>query len=88
MRKFTDTQTNTSKLLGADSMHGANVMDGRFKIFTIDDMIKSTTKASSLSQIKEEFYVEIPHGANCIEHFSLDNGQQELIVTGLDDGTV
>ncbi len=27
-------------LLGADSMFGANVMDGKFKVFNIEELVK------------------------------------------------
>ena len=38
--------------------------------------------------LKEKFFVEVPYGVHCAEHITLDNGSQEFIVSGLDDGTV
>jgi hypothetical protein len=36
--------------------------------------------------LKDKFYVEVPYGVQCIEHFNL--GTEELIVSGLSDGTI
>jgi hypothetical protein len=41
IKKFTDLVTGSTLLLGADSMFGANIMDGRFKTFTVDGLIES-----------------------------------------------
>lgn len=41
IKKFTDLTTGSTLLLGADSMFGANIMDGRFKTFTVDGLIES-----------------------------------------------
>lgn len=63
-------------------MYGANVMDGKFKTFTTQDLIGSR-KAKA---IKEKFYAETPYGVQCVEHFNL--GSHEVIVAGLSDGTI
>ena len=41
LRKFTDPTTGTSALLGADCMYGANVMDGKCKVFSLGDLTPS-----------------------------------------------
>jgi len=38
--------------------------------------------------LQERYYVEVPYGVQSIEHFSLDGGAQEFILSGLDDGTI
>lgn len=77
LRKFTDPQTSTSFLLGADSMYGSNTMDGKFKVFSL-----------AQEPLSETFFVEVPYGVQSIEHVAIDSGAQEFILTGLDDGTV
>ncbi len=72
---------NDNLLLGGDSMYGGNTMDGRFKVFSFEDLV-----ASSGGKLKERFFVEIPYGVTAVEHFNLN--QNELIVAGLDDGTI
>ena len=64
-------------------MFGANIMDGRFKTFTVDSLIQSQG-----SKLQEKFFVEVPYGVTSIEYFNLDSGNKELIVAGLDDGTI
>lgn len=73
-------------LLGGDSMYGANIMDGKFKVFSVQDIIDTYT--TSKKSLQERFYVEVAYGVQCIEHVSLNNGAQEFIISGLDDGTV
>lgn len=73
-------------LLGADSMFGANTMDGKFKVFTNADL--SQTYKEEKKSLREQFYVELPYGVTCIDYFSLDGGEKELIVAGLDDGSL
>ena len=62
-------------------MYGANVMDGKFKTFTVQELIQSRKQ-----QLKERFYAEVPYGVQCVEHFNL--GTHEVIVAGLADGTI
>ena len=38
IKKLTD-----SLLLGADSMYGSNTMDGRFKVFSLEDLVASSS---------------------------------------------
>lgn len=39
IKKIIDVNTGSTLLLGADSMYGANIMDGRFKTFTLDSLV-------------------------------------------------
>lgn len=73
-------------LLGADSMFGANTMDGKFKVFSLAGLTQSDTTGKI--PLSENFFAEVPYGVQCIEHISLDGGAQEFILSGLDDGTV
>jgi hypothetical protein len=41
LRKFTDGTSQLSMLLGGDSLYGANVMDGKLKTFTMQDLSAS-----------------------------------------------
>lgn len=56
LRKFTDPATSTPMLLAADSCYGANTFDGKFKVFTIADLVKSGKTLDS------QYYVETPYG--------------------------
>ena len=67
-------------------MFGANIMDGKFKIFSVEDLVSSSL--DSKKTLKEKHFVETPYGVQCAEHFSLEGGSQEYIISGLDDGTV
>lgn len=69
LRKFTDPATSQSLLLAADSMYGANVMDGKFKVIDINELSKNATTGNQT--INEQFYTEVPYGVKCVEHFSL-----------------
>ena len=66
-------------------MHGANVMDGKIKVFSLDDL---TSSAVDSKPIKEKFFVEVPYGVHCVEHFALEGNKQEFFISGIDDGTV
>ena len=83
LRKFTDPATQQTMLLGAESTYGANVMDGKFRVFAAGDLVAGLKQ---LGGLKDKFYVEVPYGVQCIEHFNL--GTEELIVSGLSDGTI
>jgi hypothetical protein len=41
-------------------MYGANVMDGKFKTFTVPDLLQSSVSDKKI--LKENFYVEVPYG--------------------------
>ena len=83
-RVLTQVKKLTDNLfLGADSMYGGNTMDGRFKLFTVEDLVAASQGGAKLN---ERFFVEVPYGVTALEHFTIN--QQELIVAGLDDGTL
>ena len=83
LRKFTDPATQQTVLLGAESTYGANVMDGKFRVFGAGDLVAGMKQPGG---IKDKFYVDVAYGVQCIEHFNL--GTEELIVSGLTDGTI
>lgn len=39
LRKFTDPATNTVALLASDAMFAHNHMNGKFKVFTLQDVL-------------------------------------------------
>jgi len=47
-------------LLGADSMYGANVMDGKFKTFSVSELLYSSVSEKKI--LKENYFVEVPYG--------------------------
>jgi hypothetical protein len=63
-------------------LYGASVMDGRFKVFSLQSLVEADPK-----HLKETHYVETVYGVNDAEYFSfgLDS---EFIVAGFDDGTL
>ena len=63
-------------------MYGANIMDGKLKVFTLQDLVESTPK-----MLKETHFVETSYGVVDSEYFAFGPGS-EYIVSGLDDGTV
>lgn len=65
-------------------------MDGKFKVFTLADLTATAVRESTHGRdnLKEQYFVEIPYGVQSIEHVALDQGAQEIIIAGLDDGTV
>ncbi|CDW76332.1 UNKNOWN [Stylonychia lemnae] len=94
LKKFTDAQQKTN-FLGCDAMYAHNVMDGKFKIFSYEDLtqsgvqndaVENLVNVQKLNPLPESHYVECQFGVNEAEYFNL-NGN-EFIVCGQDDGTI
>ena len=86
MSKFTDPASQQSLLLCGDSMYGANVMDGKFKVLALGEVVASAREGRHNAALKETYSAEVPYGVQCIEHFNIDD--KELLVAGLCDGTI
>ena len=87
IKKFTDC-TNQTLFLGSDSMYGSTIMDGKFKIFSLQNLTDSVN-----NQLADIHSVETIGGCHDSEYFcfpgaSTDSQKQEYIVTGLDDGSL
>ena len=52
LRKFTDPATQQTLLLGAESTYGANVMDGKFRVFGAGDLVAGVKQ---LGGLKDKF---------------------------------
>lgn len=57
-------------------------MDGKFKTFTLENLLESSPK-----QLTENHFVETAYGITDTEYFKL-GPNEEFMVAGQDDGTV
>jgi len=74
LKKFTDA-SNETYFLGFESLFGGNVMDGRVRVFTLENLLNS----ENAKQLVDTHFVETSYGVLSGDYFNL-NAHEYLVI--------